>query len=151
MVSDGINIVLLVLAVFIALIALGLLYRCQFSRNKSLSVVILVIICVILLFAYFVNQYQNCCYWRKSSEKNWDLWISRLEGWCLSGVSVRALVFGPEDPCFKPGTRSHYSWQKLCIVNRVSSRLTHGYQINYTGYLCIIIQFKVGLTKIQHS
>ena len=70
MVFDRINIILLVLAIFIALIALAVLYQCQFSRNKSLSVVILVIICVILLFAYFVNQYQNCCYWRKSSEKN---------------------------------------------------------------------------------
>ena len=70
MVFDRINIILLVLAMFIALIALAVLYQCQFSRIKSLSVVILVIICVILLFAYFVNQYQNCCYWRKSSEKN---------------------------------------------------------------------------------
>ena len=33
----------------------------------------------------------------------------------------------------------------------VGSRLTHGYQINYIGYLCMIIQSKVGLTKIQHS
>ena len=41
--------------------------------------------------------------------------------------------------------------QNYYLSIRVGSRLTHGYQINYIGYLCIIIQFKVGLTKIQHS
>ena len=71
MASEETNIILLALAVFIALIALGVLYRCQFSRNKSLSVVILVIVCITLLFAHFVNQYQNVGYWMgKSSEKN---------------------------------------------------------------------------------
>ena len=32
-------------------------------------------------------------------------------------VSVRAKVFIPRGPWFEPDMRSHYSWQKLFIVN----------------------------------
>ena len=40
-------------------------------------------------------------------------------------------------------------WRPL--FTRVGLRLTNRYQIKYIGYLCINIQFKVGLIKIQHS
>ena len=36
------------------------------------------------------------------------------------------------------------------LYTRVGLRLTHCYQIRYMGYLCISIEFKVWLTKIQH-
>ena len=73
--TDGLNICLLVLAVFMALIALGVLYRFQFSKTQSLSIVILVFVCITLLFTYFVIQHRNIgrIGWGregKNSEKN---------------------------------------------------------------------------------
>ena len=41
--------------------------------------------------------------------------------------------------------------QNETLCNRVGLSLTNGYQIKCIGYLCISIEFKVGLIKIQHS
>ena len=44
-----------------------------------------------------------------------------------------------------------FELDKSACVLRVGTRLMYVNQINNIQYLCIYIQLKVGLTKIQHS
>ena len=56
----------------------------------------------------------------------WLLWKKNSTKRCIRGVTVSAFAFWTEDCVFEPGTGSHYSRRKLCIVQHLTSPFWNG-------------------------